>query len=268
MPTATMTTPSRSDPQPLPGLFDLPDEIDISVDDCEHPCSVCGKLIPYNSTLRDRGWGVSLGCPECYAGERRQGKAAEAITFQTAEDAIREIIPPLFLETDPSLLPYKERQLVLEWEAKEKAKGLWLVGDTRRGKTRCLCLLVKRLITEGKKVRAFFQGAFADELLEVIRSEKSFRAWKYGITRAEILVIDDLFAFKMTERVETAIFEIIDERISFHRPTLVTTQLTAKAASDRFHSAQRHAAFFARIEEFFKVIPFKRDEQAALGVGR
>ena len=242
------------------------------MDDCEHPCAHCGTMIGFNTVLRDRGSGATLTCSDCMAEYRRNGsldkESLETVKVETAADTIRKTIPPLFLETDPNRLPYKERQLVLAWEAKPKAKGLWLLGDTRRGKTRCLCLLVKRLITEGKKVRAFFQGAFADELLEVIRSEKSFRAWKYGITRAEILVIDDLFAFKMTERVETAIFEIIDERISFHRPTLVTTQLTAKAASDRFHSAQRHAAFFARIKEFFTMIEFKRDEQAALGVGR
>ena len=269
--TSTMTT-LADEPQRLPSLFDLPEGVDVSVDDCEHPCAHCGTMIGFNTVLRARGGGATLTCGDCMAQYHRNGsldkECLETVKVETAADTVRKIIPALYLSTDPNRLPYKERQLVLAWEAKEKAKGLWLYGETRRGKTRCICLLVERLIKEGRKVRAFFHGSFGDELVEVMRSEKSFRAWKYGITRVDVLVIDDLFAFKMTERVEAAIFEIIDERLSYYRPTFVTTQITKEGAMSRFSSKQRHAAFFARIKEFFTIIPFKRDEQAALGVGR
>ena len=147
-----------------------------------------------------------------------------------------------------------------------KGLGLWIVGDTRTGKTRTLCLLIEQLQEQGKEVQAFFHGAFYDDLLEVLRSERSFKAWKRKICRVPVLALDDLFSNKMTERSEAALFEILDERVSNYRPTLVTTQVTAKDAKARFHSKKRCEGFFARVTEFFKVIPFKKDTQGDLKV--
>ena len=135
-----------------------------------------------------------------------------------------------------------------------------------RGGVAASGLLLQKMIRDGKKVRAFFHGSFGVDLVEVLRSEKSFRAWKWEITRADVLAIDDLFADKITERIETAIFEIFDERISFNRPTIVTTQVTKNIAKDRFHSEPRCDAFFARITEFFQVVHFTKDLQTELEV--
>ena len=229
--------------------------------DVEWTCPECGKREMENEVL------VAVSphaiCDECLVKLKRaeEGQSAEVVALQ---DKIDNAIPPIYQTTDPERLPWKQRDQVLAWkvpEDKTKAKGLWIVGDTRTGKTRTLCLLLKRLIREGQQVRTFFHGAFPDQLLEVIRSERSFRAWKREIARADILVIDDLFSFKMTERVESSIFEILDERIAYYRPTLVTTQLTGKDARERFQSLKRCEAFFARIEEFFVIVPTKQPKQ-------
>ncbi len=257
-----MTTPSTENPQRLAEPFRVPDGVDVSIDDCEHPCKVCGKSIPYNSTLQSLGWGKGLVCDPCFAA-RDQVTKAEPINIVTPQVEINRLIPPLYRETDPERLPYAERQAVVSWHP-GRSKGLWIHGETRRGKTRSMCLLLEKLIREGKKVRAFFHGSFGVDLVEVMRSERSFRAWKWEITRADVLVIDDLFADKITERIETAIFEIFDERISFNRPTIVTTQMTKKRAKDRFHSEARCDAFFARIKEFFQLVRFTKDLQTEL----
>lgn len=201
-------------------------------------------------------------CDDCYS--QKKNDRFEANQIQKIE--VREqVIPAIYQETDPnhSGLNYRAKSEIMSWSL-HSGKGLWVVGDTRTGKTRSVCLLIKELIGQGKDVRAFFHGTFGDELLEVIKSDKSFRAWKSKIMRTEILFIDDLFASKMTDRTEATLFDILDARITYKRPTLITTQLTAKEARKFFHSEQRLQAFFARVSEFFKVVSIQKQNQQDL----
>ena len=218
-------------------------------------CPDCGKVGTDNAVL------VAISpharCDSCCKVRRKDDVAADIVPINVAKAL--EIIPPIYRATDPDRLPYRQRQEVMGWNLqttqKEKRKGIWLVGDTRTGKTRTMCLLLNDIIKQGVKVRAFFHGSFGDELVEVMRSERSFRAWKRDVTRCDVLAIDDLFASKVTERVEASVFEILDERIAWHRPTFITTQITKKDALARFHSLKRCEAFFSRIKEFFQIIP-------------
>lgn len=205
-------------------------------------------------------------CDSCCKAPRTEDGSAEIVPV-SYEKAL-EVIPPIYRATDPERLPYQQRQEVMGWNLqttqKEKRKGLWIVGDTRTGKTRTMCLLLQQLIKQGTKVRCFFHGSFGDELVEVLRSERSFRAWKREVTRCDVLAIDDLFSSKVTERVEASVFEILDERIAWHRPTFVTTQITKKDALARFHSLKRCEAFYARIKEFFQIVPTGKPKQEKL----
>ena len=216
----------------------------------EWSCPNCGKKEMQNPIW----FGIMPNqlCESCIAVEKRK----EIVPDEEANKMKEEVIPPLYRSTDISRLPFSEYRKVIDWKPTKSGKGLWIVGNTRTGKTRSLCLLIEQLIDRGSSVKSFFHGNFNDELIEVIRSEKSFRAWKRIITSAPILAIDDLFASKLTERVESSLFDILDERISWNRPTIVTTQVTKSEANNRFHSPQRHQAFFARIKEFFEIVPF------------
>lgn len=231
----------------------------------EWTCPMCGKKEMWNPVY----FGVvpNAVCEPCNDKQKKDARREEVTeAIKKKGGQVRTIIPPLYQETDFDRLPYPQRVVIRSWRPVGDGKGLWMVGDTRKGKTRCSCVLLDELIKEGRSVKAFFHGNFNDELVEVIRSEKSFRQWKYGITKTDILFIDDLFASKLTERVEASLFDILDERISWKRPTIVTTQLTAKEAKSRFHSMKRCEAFFARIEEFFKVIPFIDSVQSEMDI--
>lgn len=221
----------------------------------EWTCPMCGKKEMWNPIY----FGVvpTAVCEPCNDKQIRDANRKEA-SEKVEQNGIKvdSIIPPIYRETDFDRLPYPQRQDVRSWRPAKSGKGLWMVGDTRKGKTRASCVLIDDLIDEGINVKAFFHGNFNDELVEVIRSEKSFRKWKYGITSAEVLFIDDLFASKLTERVEASLFDILDERISWKRPTIITTQVEAKEAKHFFHSLKRCEAFFARIAEFFQVVRF------------
>jgi len=226
----------------------------------EWTCPDCGKKEMWNPIY----FGIvpTARCEPCLEiakkKEREQGDEEKETKHLEQKSSL---IPPLYHSTDFNRLPYPQRDEVGRWRPQKDGKGLWVVGDTRQGKTRTICLLLDALIKEGHSVKTFFHGNFNDELVEVIRSERSFRKWKYEITSANILFIDDLFASKLTERVESSMFDILDERISWNRPTLITTQLTAKEAKQRFHSPKRCEAFFARVKEFFQVVSFVPQQQ-------
>lgn len=204
----------------------------------------------------------NLICDDCYSSTKTA--KVEARKIEEAEER-GQVIPEIYQETDPNHpgLNYRARSEIMSWNL-HKGKGLWVVGDTRTGKTRCVCLLVQELIKKGHKVRAFFHGSFGDELLEVIKSDKSFRVWKSKIMQAPVLFIDDLFASKMTDRTEATLFDILDARITYRKPTLVTTQLTGKEARSFFHSEQRLRAFFARVQEFFQVVTIEKETQTII----
>ena len=229
----------------------------------EWTCPMCGKKEMWNPIYFNIV--PDSVCEPC--NDARIRKANEKEKEEQIEQngvKVESIIPPLYRETDFNRLQYPQRDEIRSWRPLKSGKGLWIVGDTRKGKTRSSCVLLDDLIDEGNSIKAFFHGNFNDELVEVIRSERSFRSWKFGITSAEILFIDDLFASKLTERVESSLFDILDERISWKRPTIVTTQLTAKEAKSRFHSPKRCEAFFARISEFFQVVSFQEQKQTKL----
>ena len=261
-----MTTPQTSDQEPgldLPTQFVDLLEMDWEAgDDVQVTCPECQGTFLHNEHL-NRIF-PNTHCDDCCESVMAKKVAeANAVNPVSMQDKITSTIPRIHLDTELERLPYPQRQQVLNWEATQ-AKGLWLVGHTRTGKTRSLCMLIEKLIRAGHEVDAHFHGRFTDDLLEVIRSERSFKAWKNKISRVPVLAIDDLFSNKMTERSEASLFEILDERISWERPTLVTTQVTAKDAQERFHSAKRCHAFFARVKEFFTIVPFHKDTQGEL----
>lgn len=244
---------------PKPTLLDLPEDWE-TAPDVEISCWHCGRKLKHNKHL-------ALIFPRttcdacCEAFNREQRSPAQKLALEEKEAAV---IPPLYRSTELDKLPYPEQaEDILAWQFGEGVPGLWVLGDTRTGKTRALCLLVSRLLAEGVKVRAFFHGSFADEMLETIRSDRNFRQWKNKIAAEPLVFIDDVFAEKLTERSESALFEVLDARLANLRPTLCSTQVTAEEARKRFHSAKRCEAFFARIREFFHLVNLG-DTQTAL----
>ena len=221
----------------------------------DRACPHCGRVEKW--TAIEAAAFASLACAFCCDEQNKHGNPERTVTL--VKDRLEKTIPPLYRETDRARLE-KETTAeqvaeALQWAPGSQAKSLAFVGDTRAGKTRTLCLLLDKLVRDRVKVRAFFHGSFYDELLEVIRSDRNFRKWKNDIINEELVAIDDLFAEKLTERGESSLFDILDARICHKRPTFITTQITKKEGLGRFASVKRAEAFFARLNEFFKLIP-------------
>ena len=189
------------------------------------------------------------GCSNAYDG--RTGGNPYPDPIHDTQSLPDTCMPSLYLSTDPTRIPPPQLHQVTSWQP--NPIGLWIRGDTRTFKTRSVCELIKALL-HTHKVTTFFHGEFNDQILDVMRSEQSFRKFKRKLSTTPILFIDDLFSSKLTERAESTLFEIMDARISNQLPTLVTTQATKNDCRKIFANPKRLDALFERVNEFFTII--------------
>lgn len=214
-------------------------------------CRECRKPHLHNKYLANLfPNGVCEDCSDAYVASG--GSRAYLHPLETKRSLLDALLPPLYRDTDPRKLNQSILKKIMAW--KPNPIGIYLVGDTRTGKTRSMCLLLEKFIHI--KPKAFFHGKFHDLLLDSLKapSNSDFREFRKLTASTPILAIDDLFAQKFTERSEAFLLETIDARTSRKLPTLVTTQVTKKEALTIFSSAARHEAFYARINEFFDVV--------------
>jgi DNA replication protein DnaC len=109
--------------------------------------------------------------------------------------------------------------------------GLLFAGDNGVGKTH-LAVAVLREIAEAQGTR----GAFWDfnELMRVIRAsyDPEVRMTETQvldpIIRSELLVLDDLGAWKMTDWMNDTLFHILNQRYAHQRPSIITTNFDDK----------------------------------------
>jgi hypothetical protein len=157
-------------------------------------------------------------------------------------------MPELFADTDPSRLG--ELQMVAEHYL-PCGKGLLIHGTTRKGKTRTAWYIANRLWNENKfKYRYLFLTMF--ELEARIAASWGNSTWDktmLHMTNVPLLFLDDMGKEKMTDRMASCLFALIDQRTMHKRPTIITTNLTGETLLERFHDKETGAAFVARLKD-------------------
>jgi hypothetical protein len=136
------------------------------------------------------------------------------------------LCPPIYRETDIHRLP-PEAAKVTQWQY--GPRGLVVVGPTGVGKTRAMWLLLKRLVYEGRHVRALNAVEFANRCADAFMEGRGTE-W----TR------------KLAE-----LYLVVERRVAHGRPILVTTNLTGRAyVEGREDDGERAAATVRRLREF------------------
>ena len=169
--------------------------------------------------------------------------------------AFENICPPLYRDTDVTRLPMNARALqqILDWQY--GPRGLLIHGQTGSGKTRAALLLIKRLLDEGWSVLAYdcvdfghtCSRKFCDPDVDPSR-------WIGQLVRWDVLFLDDFGKARLTDRVESELFGLMEKRIANQKPTIITTNLTGDRLA-KMMSPDRAEPMIRRLREFFIDVP-------------
>jgi hypothetical protein len=158
-------------------------------------------------------------------------------------------IPPLFRDTDLNLLPAELASVARTWEP--DGMGLLIHGSTRKGKTRTAWYIANRLWeADSFRNKYLFLTMFELEArLVAAWGKESWDRAMYKMTDVPLLFLDDMGKEKMTDRMASCLFALIDQRSVHRRPTIITTNLTGDTLLERFHDKELGAAFVARLKD-------------------
>lgn len=176
------------------------------------------------------------------------------------ESVFRKLCPPLYLYSDPARLPADKLAEVLAWQPNPDGHGMFLVGPARTGKTRCVWLLLRRLVVKrGLAVKAFDGVGWQIAVARAFGDPGTTEAWFDSLVEPAVLFIDDLFKGRITEAIETAVHGILERRAAHLKPVFITSNTDGKTLVARMTEsgrADRAEAILGRIKEFCDVIRF------------
>ncbi len=221
----------------------------------EFHCNLCGAAVqvPHFLTATANDHGVMCdACCDKDASEVLQRSVASSAAIRASQWA--QVCPPGFQATEISRLPKGHRlEKVLSW--RYGPKNLFLMGDTRTGKSRCAWLLARREFMAGKSVRSLDYGAGMTYSGKFAASAADAENWLTRFCSCDLLLLDDTFKSKLTESFEQAMFIVIARRSENQLPTIVTTNDNPDTLAGRM-TEDRGPALLARIKEDCQTIVF------------
>ena len=230
------------------------------------PCRECKKPTEYTQEIINEplfGGNPKVAvCDDCCEKDRLRQKKDNTEFKQFVQQPVEDCIRPLYMETSITKLPTEAQihwQNLQHWTPSIKY-GVRLCGDSRTGKTRLMCLLLRKLHANGEVFKIFYAGEFHAELNSAKRGGH-YMSWRDEVVNIPILAIDDLFAEKMTPTIESGLFEVINQRMERRLPLLYTSQVTEKECVAMFSEPRRGQAFYNRLRETCKLYHFTRQTQ-------
>ena len=211
----------------------------------KHTCRGCSKTWETESKTGTAG-NYSNECGPCAIIRR-------TVIFNTM------ICPAAFTDTDVKRLPKKQLAEAMKW--KYNPRGLLFSGDTGTGKTRTAWELLRRVFVHDRppdlpdrQIAYFSAVRFGNEIVKRYQSETAV-TWLESLYTVELLFIDDFGKNKMTERAETDLFGIVDERSMAKLPIIITTNYSSKMLAEAL-TENRAAPLMRRLREFCEPIQF------------
>jgi DNA replication protein DnaC len=201
------------------------------------------------------GSGIGFRCKSCSESERTREREALDETLGLRVKQFESMCPPLYRESDVKKLPnLAAHKRVMAWTW-EKGRGLMLYGKTGTGKTRAAWACVRfAFVDRAVPVVAYTATEFGHQVAGRFH-DGTAEEWIKGMEETGLLFIDDVGKFKLTDRVETELFHLIEHRTSHLRPFLLTTNASGREIESSM-SENRGVPMLRRLREFCDIVRF------------
>jgi DNA replication protein DnaC len=167
--------------------------------------------------------------------------------------AVHPSTPSAFLATKDSMLSAAMQKAIEEYRP-SKTQSILLHGVTGTGKTRAAWRIYNMAWLKSYPQRSEF---ITMRRLEQ-KIEEGFKNGNHGevlerLIDCAVLCIDDLGKERLTARMESDLFAIIDERTANERATIITTNYNGSGLSERFQNSETGSAIVRRLKDYFKI---------------
>lgn len=176
------------------------------------------------------------------------------------DSTIPPSMPEIFRDTDVTRL-HPNIQKALDWKPQGDVSGLLLHGTTGIGKTRGIWAILCRLWAEEalKDKQLNFQFLTMRKLETTI--ESGFKDQKHGtaldqLINLPLLILDDFGKERLTQRMASDLFAIIDERSTARKATIISTNFNGSTLLERFDPRDRETgvALIRRLKDYYRMV--------------
>lgn len=243
-------SPSRRMTTPTSNLIDL-----FEVDKKSIPSRVClcGRR-PILVTKDDKlvRW---YQCGKCMTTEDMKKMSDDGYVMPD----LHPLMPRVFHGTDVNRL-HPKMQDATRWMPTMEKSGMLLHGTSGIGKTRAAWYWVQQCWKGGLTNAYNLNFRFLSMMELEERLTASFADYKHSAMLKELcnvplLIIDDLGKERMTSRMATDIFAIVDQRSMNMSPTIITTNFNSQGLIDRFQPQDKETAIamVRRLKDYYAI---------------
>lgn len=169
-------------------------------------------------------------------------------------------MPAVFKDTDVTRL-HEKIQEVVDWKPEGDKTGLLIHGTTGVGKTRAIWEIVRRMwVSNAEKdinmPYLFLTMRKIEGLIEQGFDEKNHSKMLDSLIQHNLLIIDDLGKERLTSRMASDLFAIIDERTVNRHTTIISTNFNSTTLLERFENRDKETgiAIIRRLKDYFKIV--------------
>ena len=132
-------------------------------------------------------------------------------------------------------------------------QGLLVVGDTGAGKTWVMWWLLRRLLDERRRLVTLDAVTFRSGLSNAAR-EGETAEYVGRLVRADVLYWDDFGQTHLSGAASEMLLHLVEQRTSWERPLLFTSQYSGKALEAQFEWPEMGAAVRRRLNNYCRLI--------------
>lgn len=169
-------------------------------------------------------------------------------------------MPAIFRDTDVSRL-HEKIQANIDWTPDGDKTGLLIHGTTGVGKTRALWEIVRRMWVRNAEKDINMPYLFLTMRKIESMIEQGFDSKKHGtmlesLIEHPLLVIDDLGKERLTSRMASDLFAIVDERSVNRKATIISTNFNGTTLLERFENKDKETgvALIRRLKDYYTIV--------------